>query len=225
MPKKLAPTTWIIVPSLNEAKDLPTVLKAIKKYTKNFIVIDDGSSDQSAAVARRYTPYVFRHEINLGKGAALMTGCQYAFNDKKAQAVIFIDSDNQHNPDHLASFQKELGDGHDIVFGVRDFTKDMPLIKIMANRFSSWMIYVLFGSYIPDIPSGYKALSRKGFQKIAWSSSDYAVELEIAARVAKYKLNFATIPIDTIYLDYERGMTVLHVIKMISKVISWRVSL
>lgn len=215
---------WIVIPGLNEEKYIATVLSKVKKQTDNIIVVDDGSADNMSHIARRYTPHVLSHSINLGKGAALKTGCEYAFYTVGADAVIFMDSDDQHDPEELIFFHEAL-ETSDVVFGVRSFDEKMPLIRIMMNRLASAVIFFLFGSYIPDIPSGYKAISKKAFKKLKWNSTDYAVEMEIAARTAKYKVPYSTIQIKTIYHDFERGMTILDTIRMITKILSWRISL
>ncbi len=215
---------WVIIPGLNEEKYIATVLKKVLKQTKNIIVVDDGSSDLMAKVAKKYTSHVLSHVVNLGKGAALKTGCEYAFKKLGAEAVIFLDSDDQHDPAELPLFIQSL-EKSDAVFGIRSFNEKMPLSKIFINRLASAVIYFLFGKYIPDIPSGYKAFTRKAYNKIAWDSTDYAVEIEIAARTAKYKLSFATIPIKTIYHDLDRGMTILDALSMITKILSWRIYL
>lgn len=216
--------TWIIIPGLNEEKYIATVLKKVLKQTKNIIVVDDGSSDKMPRIAAKYTDHVLSHSINLGKGAALKTGCEYAFKNLGAEAVIFLDSDDQHDPEELPEFYKALKES-DVVFGIRAFDDKMPLIRIILNRLASFVIYVMFGSFIPDIPSGYKAFTKGAYKKLAWNSTDYAVEMEIAARTAKYKLGFTTVPIKTIYHDLDRGMTILDTIRMITKILSWRISL
>lgn len=217
-------TTWIIIPGLNEEKYIETVLKKVRKQTNNIIVVDDGSKDKMPVIAKRYTPHVLSHTINLGKGAALKTGCEYAFRSLDAEAVIFIDSDDQHDPEELPLFFTAL-QKYDVVFGIRSFDEKMPLFRIMMNRLASFVILMLFGSYIPDIPSGYKALTKKAYKKLVWNSTDYAVEMEIAARTAKYKIPFETVPITTIYHDFERGMTILDSLRMITRILSWRISL
>ena len=216
--------TWIIIPGINEEKYIATVLKKVLKQTKNIIVVDDGSTDTMPELARKYTPHVLIHSVNLGKGAALKTGCEYAFNKLGAQAVIIMDADDQHDPEELPLFFKALTTS-DIVFGVRSFDTKMPLARIIGNRLASVAIYFLFGEYIPDIPSGYKAFTKKAYKKIVWDSTDYSVEMEIAAKTAKFKIKFMTIPIETIYHDFERGMTILDTIRMITKIFSWRFSL
>jgi len=215
---------WIIIPGLNEAKTLANVLKGVQKYSQNIIFVDDGSGDTSSEIAKKITPHVLRHKINLGKGAALKTGCEYAFGKQKAQAVIFMDSDGQHAPEDLQLFFAALKE-HQVVFGVRSFNEKMPLIRIFLNRVASLFVYLMFGSYVPDIPSGYKAMTKSAYQRLQWNSRDYAVEMEIAAKVAAKHIDFVTVPIKTIYNELDRGMTLLDTIRILGQMIAWRLHL
>ena len=138
-----------------------------------------------------------------------------------ATSFIFFDGDNQHDSSLLEKFTEEL-ETHPVVLGVRSFDNAMPLFKIFLNRLASLLILVLFGMYIPDIPCGYKGLTLQAFKKINWSSSDYAVEMEIAARIAQYKMKYAVVQIPTVYHDLDRGMTILDTLGLLPKIIGWR---
>lgn len=216
---------YIILPSFNEEKYIAKVIKKLKPIHSKIIVVDDGSSDQTYKIAKNNCKNTLSHSVNLGKGAALKTGCEYAFNIKKAKAVIFMDSDDQHDPHEINDFIQYLQDGHQVVFGVRSFDEKMPLFRIVMNRIASVIIYFLFGSYIPDIPSGFKAITRASYPKIKWDSNDYSVEMEIAARVARYKIPYKFFTIKTIYHDLQRGMTILDTLNMIQRIIHWRLTL
>lgn len=221
----LKPSYWVIVPAFNEERYLASVLEKIRKYTTQIVVVDDGSHDQTSAIAQNYTPYVLRHPVNLGKGGALKTGCDFAFASQSAHGVILIDSDDQHDPDELSLFQEQLEAGAEIVFGVRRLNKNMPLIKRLGNIFISLSIYCLFGKYFSDVLSGYKAMTKQAYDLIRWDSTDYAVELEIAVRVAKSNLKRSALVVKTIYHDHDRGMTLLDAIHFITLLLNWRVSL
>ena len=216
---------FIIIPSFNECEYIENVIKKVKKYTNNIIVIDDGSTDNTYKIASHSIKYALKHEINLGKGAALKTGCEFAFNKLGADAVVFIDGDNQHDPKHIPDFIRALDNKNEIVFGIRKFSSKMPIYKMAGNRLASFVVLVLFGKYIKDIPSGYKALSHNAYKKVKWDSSNYGVELEIAVKTAKLRLPFSVVTIDTIYHDYDRGMTIMDVLKMIIKIFEWRIGL
>ena len=212
----------VIIPAYNEAKYITRVLRAVKKTNFRFVVIDDGSSDETAKLAQRHCDHVLVHRVNLGKGAALKTGCEYAFTKLNAQAVIFMDSDAQHNPAELHLFFEQLQAGAHVVFGVRAFDATMPWIKITSNRLASVAVKWLYGTYIPDIPSGYKAMTKWAYSRVKWNSRDYRVELEIAVNVAKRQLQFTTVPVQTIYLDLNRGFHLLDALQMGFDLISWR---
>lgn len=220
---KLPTDLWIVIPVFNEATYLDQVLTKVRKYTSHIVVVDDGSSDDSVAIAQKHTKYVLEHSVNLGKGAALKTGCEFAFKELQAEAVITMDSDDQHDPAELPDFVQAL-ESSPMVFGVRGFA-DMPTLRVYGNKLLSSLTALLFGSYIPDILSGYKAFNRHTYQAIDWASSEYGVELEIAVKVAHYHIPFTIIPIKTIYHDMDRGMTVLDALGIMSHIISWRISL
>jgi glycosyltransferase involved in cell wall biosynthesis len=216
---------WLVIPVFNEAKYLDAVLTKIEKITKNYLVIDDGSHDKSVEIAKQHTKEVLVHKLNLGKGGALKTGSDYAFEHLDAQAVIFIDSDDQHNPKELKLFYEEFAKGSEVIFGERKMDSKMPLIRVLGNRFASILVHLFFGSYVPDIPSGFKAISKKSYQKIRWQETGYGVELEIAARVAKYKIPFSVVPISTIYHDMDRGMTLLDAFQICLKLLNLKITI
>jgi len=216
---------WLIVPVFNEGKYLSKVLTNISKITKNYIIVDDGSSDKSVEIAKKHTNEILVHKLNLGKGGALKTGSDFAFKHLSAKAVIFIDSDGQHDPKELKYFYQEFDKGSQVVFGERTMDSKMPKIRVFGNKFASILVNLLFGSYIPDIPSGFKAMSKKAYQKIRWQETGYGVEFEIAARVAKYKIPFSVVPISTIYHDMDRGMTILDAFKICFKLLNLKITI
>lgn len=214
--------TWVIIPAYNEEKYIAEVLKKLKSVWLKFVVVDDGSSDQTFEIASKYSSHVLRHAVNLGKGAAIRTGCEYAISELNAKSLIFFDADDQHDPQYVPKIATAL-EKSPAVFGVRSFDNHMPLFRIMLNRAASVMVLFFFGKYIPDIPSGFKGLSAKTYKKLNLQSSQYEIEMEIAAKVAMFKVPFVEISIPTIYHDYDRGMTFLDILNMFEKLIAWRI--
>lgn len=215
---------WVVIPAHNEAKYIPTVLQKVRKFTKNIVVVDDGSSDETALLAKKFTRHVFRHEVNLGKGAALRTGCEYIFDTLDADGVIFFDADDQHDAREIPNFIKALKNT-DFVFGVRKLGTSVPLMRFLGNKLASITLNFLFKAYIPDIPSGYKAMTRNVYKKLKWKSSGYEVEAEIAVLVAKDKIPYKVLEIEAIYHDTEKGMTLLDAIYVALHIIQWRMGL
>lgn len=227
MPKKLSKhNIWIVIPGYNEEKYIERVLKKVHQITPRVVFVDDGSTDKTVEIAKKHCKYVIAHSINLGKGAAMKTGCEYVFSHLDGEAVVFMDSDDQHDPNELTHFFTELKNGNHIVFGVRKFsTASMPLTRFLGNKIASAGVTVLFGSYIPDIPSGYKALTKKAYRRIRWNSTGYEVEMEIAVRTAKENIPFSVIEIETIYHDTDKGMTVLDGFLVLKHLLQWRIGL
>lgn len=216
---------FVVIPGYNEEKYLGNVLKKVSKATKNIVYIDDGSRDSSAKIARKYTTHVLVHPINLGKGSAMKTGCEYAFDKLDADAIVFLDSDDQHDASELPKFFHELEKNNPVVFGVRKFSGDMPLLRFLGNKMASVFVNILFGQYIPDIPSGYKGFRKEVYAKLNWFSRGYDVETEIAARVARHKIPFSVINIETIYHDTDKGMTLLDALRILTRLLEWRLQL
>lgn len=215
---------WVVIPGFNEAAYLDRVLKKVSSYTKNIIFVDDGSEDASYKIALKYTPHVLSHQTNIGKGAAMLTGAEYAFNNLDAQAIIFMDSDDQHDASHLPDFMRLLSTS-EIVFGIRNMGASMPLTRFLGNKIASVFLNILYGVYIADIPSGYKGMTKKAFKKIKWASSGYEVETEIAVRVAQHKIPFGLLEIKAIYHDTDKGMTLLDALHISYCLIQWRLGL
>lgn len=213
---------FVIIPAHNEQKHISSVIKNVKGYTENIIVVDDGSTDNTFKLAKKENVVVLRHIINLGKGAALKTGCVYALKNK-ADKLVFIDADGQHEPKEIPRFLKELKEA-EIVFGSRRFNEKMPLIFKFGNRAINSLNKLLFGINLRDTQSGYRAIRAEAYKKIKWNSSDYSVEAEMVAKAGKKKLKYKEIGIKTIYSDRYKGTTVIDGIKIVLNMLWWRIS-
>ena len=213
------------MPAYNEARYLKRVLKKTQKYHSQIIMIDDGSNDQTSQLGSKLAPYFLAHKVNLGKGAAIKTGCEFAFNKLKAKAVILMDADDQHDPTELKQFIQKLQSGSQIVFGVREINQNMPMIRRMANNGLSFLVALLFGRYIPDIPSGFRALTHDIWLQLNCQATGYEIETEMAVRVARESIDFDTVCITTTYHDMNKGMTFLDALKLVSPIINWRFGL
>lgn len=210
---------FVVIPAFNEQKRIGKVLAEVSKKKFPFVVVDDGSKDRTFEVARRYTPYAIRHSINLGKGAALKTGCLAAFK-LGAEAVIIMDSDGQHKASDLPKFAKALN-SYDAVFGERDFRK-IPLMRLMGNRMITTVVKILFGIKVRDILCGFKAFSKKAFEKIKWKSLGYSVESEIVAMTGKYKLSNCEVEVATVYYDKFKGLSIEQGLGILFEIIQFR---
>lgn len=213
---------WVIVPAHNEEKYIGDIINKIKKHASNIIVVDDGSKDDTYKIAKKTGVIVLKHIINLGKGAALKTGCDYALK-KGAEAFVVMDADAQHDPDEIPKFIKDLN-GNDIVFGYRKERKSMPLVL----KFGNWLIHVLtkllYQTDVKDTQCGYRAFTKSAYKKIKWKASDYSMESEMIANAGKNKLRYIEMPIQTYYLNRYKGTTILDGVKVVFNMLWWRLT-
>lgn len=205
----------IVIPAYNEEERIAETIQKVKKKCQNVIVVDDGSSDETENVARKLGVIVLKHKVNLGKGAALKTGCDYAFK-LGAKKIIVLDADGQHEPEEIPRFQEALN-GKEIVFSYRMKSKEMPLVLSFGNKFINQTLKILFGIKLKDSQCGYRAFTADAYRKIRWQARDYYLETEVVIKAGKKKLKYAEIPIKTIYSDKYKGTTVLDGVKIVLK--------
>jgi len=179
--------TVIVIPAYNEALRISPVITMCQKYGE-VIVVDDGSKDDTYDVASKTSALVLKHRVNLGKGAALKTGCDAALL-LKADNIVVIDSDGQHDPDEIPSFIRRLK-YNDIVFSKRIKRYKMPLVAKLGNDLFSFISKLLFKLDLRDPQSGYRAFTSSCYEKIRWDSSGYSVENEIIAKVGAKKIRW-----------------------------------
>ena len=211
---------WVVIPAYNEEKNIIGIIKKSKKYVDNVLVVNDGSIDKTKAVSEKAGAVVISHIINLGKGAALKTGCDFAVK-KGAKFIIALDADAQHNPDDIPRFV-EKSKKYDIIFCYRKTSRKMPIILRFGNWFISNIVRLLYGVGLNDTQSGFRAFSREAYSKIRWNASDYSMESEMISRAGKQKLKYVQIPIETIYSDKYKGTTVIDGIKIVINMIWWK---
>ena len=214
---------FVVLAAYNESDNIKVVLKELKKDYKNIIVVDDGSKDNTFNIAKKEGIIALKHVVNMGKGAAMKTGCDYAIK-KGAKILILIDADGQHQPKEVKKFIKAIK-GNDIVFGYRKFSNEMPFILRFGNSCINKVTKLLFGLNLKDTQGGFRALTAQAYQKIRWDSIDYAMESEMIANAGKKRLKYKEIPIETIYSDRYKGTTVLDGIKIVINMILWRLKL
>lgn len=211
----------IVIPARNEARTIHGVVSHARRYGP-VVVVDDGSDDDTGRLAREAGAVVLRHLVNLGKGAALKTGCDYVVRHG-ASTLIMLDADAQHDPHLIPQFVHCLKN-HSIVFGYRSFSGEMPGILRFGNLFLNTIAHLLYGVKLRDTQCGYRAFSADTYRRIRWRSHDYSVESEMITHVGKHRLPYTEVPIHTIYHDRYKGTTVLDGVKIMLKMLWWRVS-
>jgi glycosyltransferase involved in cell wall biosynthesis len=213
---------FVIIPGLNEEKHIYDVVSRTKKQGfKNVIFIDDGSKDGSSKEAARAGAIVLRHVVNLGKGAAAKTGCDFALK-KGAETIVLIDADGQHRPEEIKMLLSKLKN-NDIVFGYRHLNKKMPAVMRLGNWGINFASRTINGVSLKDTQSGFRCMTSSTYRKIRWKSNDYAMESEMISNVARNHLLYAEVPITTIYHDNYKGTTITDGVKIFIRMLRFRI--
>lgn len=216
--------TFVVIPAFNEGLRLPLVVNEVKKYVADIIIVDDGSNEKNSAVIAQLIDQatVIRHRINLGKGAAMRTGVEAAIA-RGAEAIVLMDGDGQHQASDVSRLLKKLeSEDLDIVFGSRTIGKDMPLVMMLGNKFLSLCSSFLFGLYVSDTQSGFRAFRTRAYPALCWDSPRYAVETEMIANAAKKKLKSGEVQVQTIYHDDYKGTTVIDGLRIFFNLLKWK---
>jgi len=213
---------WIIVPAYAEAERIGIVLDELSKLPYQILVVDDGSPDQTFEVAKARSTVTLRHKINLGKGAAMKTGCEAALR-LGAEYLVVIDADGQHRPEDVIRFVNRLEAGDEVVFGKRDFNRGMPMMMALGNQALSSLVNIFFKIKIADTQNGFRAFTALAYQKIKWQAARYDVETEMVVNAGRARLKYSEVNIPTIYLDNYKGTTLFDGFKILFKIIKWKI--
>ena len=169
--------TLALIPAHNEASRIGPVIEGARRHLPVFVV-DDGSTDDTAAVAGAAGARVIRQPANLGKGEALKAGFRRAIADGAA-AVVTLDADGQHDPAEIPSFRDRWrATGADLVVGARDF-REMPPSRRFANTLGRRVLRWSVGVDIPDNQSGYRLVSRRLMEAMLESATEPGFGFEV----------------------------------------------
>ncbi len=194
----------IVMPCYNESKVIRKTIRTLKRTGfRNIIVVDDGSKDNSGAIAISEGAKVYRHIINRGLGAALGTGIHAAI-ETECKVIVTYDSDGQHIPSYVEKAAIPIIQGKaDAVIGSRLINpKGMPPIRVFGNWLFNCITYVLFGTWTTDSQSGLRAFSKNAAKKINIRTNRMEVSSEIIKEIGRNNLKFKEVPIKAIYTDY-----------------------
>ncbi|KZX14496.1 undecaprenyl-phosphate mannosyltransferase [Methanobrevibacter cuticularis] len=218
---------FIVVPAYNEEKTVGEIIEEIAQRGYKVILVDDGSSDDTNKIAKSSKEkfpdriFVYRHVINRGLGAALITGMTAALR-KKAKYVVTFDADGQHDINDIEKVCKPLKDDVDVdvVIGARPF-EDMPRSKNFANSVMNFLTRVFYKTKVKDSQSGLRAFKAATIPKIEIMSQGYDVSSEFIREIRKNNFKLKEVTITTIYTPetQAKGTNAIVGIKILFKMI------
>jgi glycosyltransferase involved in cell wall biosynthesis len=198
----------VVIPAFNAERSVGNIVRGCRDHVEDVLVVDDGSTDRTAAVALEAGARVISHGVNRGKGAALKTGFGCAMQ-RGFDAVITLDADGQHLPREIPKFLKARAETNaDLIIGGRShlFHQMLPRRR-MANRFSSWSIARASKTNITDSQSGFRLYSKNLLLKARLRSNGFAMESEVIVCAGCDGFKVVTIPIDLGFVD---GLATSH---------------
>lgn len=202
-------SVWIVIPAYNEANVLEDVLRELLDCNSayNVVVVDDGSTDQTAIVAGKLPVHTLIHPINLGQGAALATGIEYALK-QGAQIVVTFDADGQMSPQDIETLISEIETGVDVALGSRFLTAlptAMPKTKKITLKLATIFTRLTTGLKITDAHNGLRAFRAQALRKIVITQNQMAHASEILSQIARNKLTYREVPVTIRYTLYSKA--------------------
>ncbi|MDB4724398.1 MAG: glycosyltransferase family 2 protein [Pirellulaceae bacterium] len=203
--------TLTALPVFNEVKSVDLVLDQVLKFSKEVLVVDDGSTDgTSRMLSQRDDILLQSHSSNRGYGAALITAFEYAVTEKY-DFIVTIDCDGQHEPQRIPEFVEACSaSGVDIVSGSRYLKKFEgdnlpPEQRLKINRKITGLLNERLGFDLTDTFCGFKAYRVDSLAKMKLTEPGYAMPLELWVQAACFGLDVTEVPIPLIYLDEKRS--------------------
>jgi len=190
----------IVIPSYNEEENIAAVVSEICEMGYKVLVVDDGSSDATAAEAEAAGAEVVRHSENKGKGVALNTGYERA-RQMGCKVLITMDGDGQHLPQDIPAFVEAYNRTKiPVLIGNRMLQEEkMPFVRKLTNQFMSWLLSRKMGQFVPDTQCGYRLFRCDVIPFVTTVSNRFEAESEVLMQVADRGIKMAWVRVSTIY--------------------------
>jgi glycosyltransferase involved in cell wall biosynthesis len=188
-----------VIPAYNAGRTLEGVVASIRCVLpgSHVVVIDDGSTDDTGAVADRVADRVIRFPRNRGKGAALRAGFEHSLA-MGAHATLTIDADGQHDADFAPRLIAALAEA-DLVIGARARAGAMPVQRRLSNGLSTLVVNALAGCDVADSQSGYRAMRRAVLERVRAEGNRYEFETDFLIRARRAGCRIGVVRVPTIY--------------------------
>lgn len=211
--------TWVIIPAFNEARVIGRVVADVRRAGYPVVLIDDGSRDDTGAVAAAAGAFVVRHPINLGQGAALQTGIDYALT-RQPDTIVTFDADGQHRAEEIRHFVDALvNERADFALGNRFLgqTTNLPLARKLLLRAAVLFTRITSGIRVSDTHNGFRAMTARGARAIRLRQNRMAHASEVLQQIAASKLRYVEVPVSIDYTAYslrkgQRPADAMHIL-------------
>jgi len=215
---------FIVIPAYNEKKAITSIIaKLLNLNYSNIVVVDDGSVQPVSHHIAAYPVHIITHNINLGQGAALRTGTEYALQ-QAADIIVHFDADGQHQAEEIRDLLHVLSEGYGAALGSRYLheRQDVPLSKkYFIHKPAIYFNWLFTGLKLTDAHNGFRALTRDAAQKILIEQNRMAHGTEIIAEIKKHNIKYKEVPVKITYTEY--GQNFRGGIKVITDLIKQKI--
>ena len=204
-------TIFVVIAAYNESEAIEQVVREIRRVYPQVVVVDDGSTDDTFDVATRCAPYVLRHIVNRGQGAALQTGLEFALA-RGAAIIVTFDADGQHRVADILSLITPILDGTcEITLGSRFLggAQNIPTSRRLMLRCAVLFTRLVSRVKVTDTHNGLRAFSRRAAERIHITLDRMAHASELIDQVRESRLPFREVPVEIRYTRYslEKGQS------------------
>jgi polyprenyl-phospho-N-acetylgalactosaminyl synthase len=211
---------WIVVPAFNEAGVIGDVIADLRSVFTNVVCVDDGSADDTGEVALKAGAHLVRHPVNLGQGAAIQTGVEYARRQPGAQIFATFDADGQHRVKDLVTMIDRLGAGDvDVVIGTRfgpGVTRP-PLLKRVVLQTAARLSRRGRRLGLTDTNNGLRVFNKTVADGLDITMSGMSHATEFIMLIAENRWRVAEEPVEVLYTEYSqsKGQPLLNGVNII----------
>ena len=213
--------TVALIPAYNEERFIGSLVLMVASYVDMVLVVDDGSGDRTAAIARRAGASVIQHQTNRGKAAAVNTGFRYIRRLQPA-AVVMLDGDGQHCAEDIPGLLAPVLNGSaDIVVGSRflQVKSKIPLYRRVGQHALTLATNLASGVHISDSQSGFRAFSAHALEQLCFSQRGFSLESEMQFLAREHKLRLAEVPIRVIYAERAKRNAAGHGMQVVNGIL------
>ena len=207
---------FVIIPALNENAVLRATVSGLVPYGYMIVVVDDGSATPAENCLAGLNAYYVRHATNLGQGAALQTGTEFAL-ERDASVIVHFDADGQHDPALIERLLEPIVRGRaDVVLGSRFLDpadlRLVPKIKRILLKLGAAISWAFTGVWLTDAHNGFRAFSRDAAEKINMRERGFAHATEILELLRRAKLSYVEVPATVRYTAYSlaKGQSIFN---------------
>jgi len=215
------PNVFVVVPAYNEGQVLARTIAELADYPYQIVVVDDGSETPAASWLWGIRAHCLRHVTNLGQGAALRTGTEYALA-AGADVIVHFDADGQHKPALIARLiEPIISGGCDVVLGSRFLQRSdrdmVPLRKQILLKCGVVVSWIFTRLWLTDTHNGFRALSAAAARQMKITENGFAHATEILELIRRSSLRYCEVPVTIRYSEYSmaKGQSVLNSINIL----------